>query len=381
MYLRGFLFAIIFLLLALCTHAQVTIGSGTPPAEGALLQLKQNDDQGTNSTKGLLLPRVGLTDLDNLFPMFTSNGSGDYNEGVKADQDAVHAGLVVFNVNTKGCAIRPGIYAWDGLAWVSLSQNRDDDDISGYSFDRSRDSLALVSLYNNTGGTAWTDKTNWLSNKPITEWAGVTCIEKCANGKTEVAVTGIHFENNNLTGTLPSDLKDLVNLTDLSLPVGQLNGNIPTWISDLTKLQVLDLRSNLFTGAIPDELGDLTDLEVLDIQDNQLSGTIPATLGNLTNLSYLNLAYNNSLTGAIPSELGDLTSMFFFDLQYCSLTGSIPTTFSGLTSLFSINLSGNQLSGNIPANLLSVMINEFCPQYLSGGSMVNINPWTNYTCP
>lgn len=379
MNIRVFLLVNLFLLLATYIQAQVTIGMGSPPEDGAILQLKQKDGAGANSVKGLLLPRVSLSDLDNLFPMFTDNGSGGYEEGVKADLDAAHAGLMVYNVNTKGCDIRRGVYTWSGDQWNYVGLNSYDGS-SGYSFDRSRDSLALVALYNSTGGSGWTDKTNWLSNKPITEWAGVTCVEGCVNGKADVAVTGIHFENNNLVGQLPADLKNIVNLTELSLPVGQLDGSIPSWLSDLTKLQAIDLRSNQFSGVIPTELAGLSDLVILDLQNNQLDGPIPAGLENLTQLSYLNLAYNEQLTGTIPTGLGSLAKLMYLDLQYCSFSGNIPSLFSNLINLISINLSGNQLAGDIPVNLLSVTIKGFCPQYMSGGAIINSNPWTNYNC-
>ena len=376
---------LVFLMLfTLYGYAQVTIGSGIPPVNGAILDLKQQDkpDGSENSRAGMLLPRVKLTDPNNLFPMFTSDGAGGYTNQVKADEDALHTGLVVYNVNTAGCALHPGIFVWTGNKWASLSKPVDDD-ISGYSFDRARDSLALVALYNSTGGAGWTSKDNWLSSKPITEWAGVTCVEKCAGGKIEVGVTGIHFENNNLTGTLPVDLANLANLTQLSLPVGQLSGNIPD-LSALAKLRIMDFRSNRLTGPIPSGLGSLPGLVTLDLQDNQLAGPIPNELGNLAGLRYLNLAYNNQLTGTLPGGLGNLANLIFFDVQYCSLSGDIPSTFSNLTNLVILYLSGNRLAGTIPANLLSVPNKRLCPQYQPGGSIINPNPWTNYNdvdCP
>ena len=37
-----------------------------------------------------------------------------------------------------------------------------------------QDSMALVGLYNATGGSSWTNHTNWLAaNKPVSEWEGV----------------------------------------------------------------------------------------------------------------------------------------------------------------------------------------------------------------
>ncbi|WP_160111077.1 hypothetical protein [Dysgonomonas sp. Marseille-P4361] len=44
----------LFFLLSNFTNAQVTIGSGEPPVEGALLQLKEDGNKGVNSTRGLM---------------------------------------------------------------------------------------------------------------------------------------------------------------------------------------------------------------------------------------------------------------------------------------------------------------------------------------
>jgi len=375
-----YIFSVLIILNTLCTYAQVTVGLGSPPVEGAILQLKQRDNIGANSTKGLALPRVSLTDLNNLFPMFTDNGAGGYNEGVKADQDAMHIGLTVYNVNTVGCIIRQGVFTWEGDKWIQLGKPVDDD-VSGFSFDRERDSLALVALYNNTGGLEWTNKTNWLSSRPITEWYGVSYIEKCLNGKAELAVTGIHFENNNLVGTLPEDLKNIVNLTHLSLPVSQLTGNLPVWLSQLTKLQIIDFRSNQLSGPIPTELENLANLRALDLQGNELTGTIPSTIGNLTKLKYLNLAYNDQLVGGLPVELGNLTGLISLDVQHCNLSGNIPTLFGNLSNLIIFSLSGNKLEGDIPTSLLNVLNKKVCPQYKSDGTTINPNPWTNYSDP
>lgn len=59
--------------------AQVTIGSNKAPVPGALLDLKEHESSGTDQTtavKGLALPRVQLSDLRNLYPMF--KGDTDY---------------------------------------------------------------------------------------------------------------------------------------------------------------------------------------------------------------------------------------------------------------------------------------------------------------
>ena len=139
------------------------------------------------------------------------------------------------------------------------------------------DRTALVALYNATGGASWITSTNWLSDRPLGAWHGVTT---------------------NSDGRV----------TDLSLASNQLTGPIPAWLGDLTNLTGLWLWGNQLTGPIPAELGDLTNLTELYLASNQLTGEIPPELGGLSNLMWLELDFNQ-LTGPIPAELGDLTNL------------------------------------------------------------------------
>ena len=58
-------------------------------------------------------------------------------------------------------------------------------------------------------------------------------------------------------------------------------------------------------GSIPSEIGNLTNLTELYLYFNQLTGSIPSEIVNLTNLERLKL-YNNQLTGVIPESICDL---------------------------------------------------------------------------
>lgn len=107
--------------------AQVTIGSGAPPVQGTLLQLKENESTGENASKGLMLPRVELSNINNLFPMFADPGNpgspnADYiNPTYKDEQDKLHTGLVVFNTNL--CApFGKGVFLWNGQNWYPVSE-------------------------------------------------------------------------------------------------------------------------------------------------------------------------------------------------------------------------------------------------------------------
>ena len=195
---------------------------------------------------------------------------------------------------------------------------------------------ALVALYNSTNGASWTVNTNWIQTDTPCSWYGVTC------GSSYV--TSISLSNNQLSGSIPSQLGSLTNLTDLELGVNQLSGTIPD-LSKLTNLTQLNLASNQLSGSIPD-LSKLTNLQNLWLLNNQLSGSIPSQLGSLTNLQTLWLD-NNQLSGSIPTQLGSLTNLTNLDLHSNQLIGSIPDL-SKLTNLQYLVLYNNQLSGSIP---------------------------------
>jgi len=109
--------------------AQVTIGSEIPPIKGALLDLKQYtpDAENKTATMGILLPRVELTDINNLFPMFGDDGMGGYKTAQgsfdKITEDATHTGLTVYNMIRNICLADPlykGVYTWNGSSWIFM---------------------------------------------------------------------------------------------------------------------------------------------------------------------------------------------------------------------------------------------------------------------
>jgi len=99
----------------------------------------------------------------------------------------------------------------------------------------------------------------------------------------------------------------------LGLGNNQLIGSIPSEISNLTNLERLYLHNNQLTGSIPPEIGNLTNLERLSLHVNQLSGEIPEGICELTNLNWspefidwdYSYIYNNQLCPPYPSCIED----------------------------------------------------------------------------
>ena len=161
----------------------------------------------------------------------------------------------------------------------------------------------------------------------------------------------INLGINDLTGEISSSVSNLINLQTLNLEYNNLTGEIPTEIGGLSDLENLDLGGNNFTGSIPEELGSLINLKVLILYSNELTGSIPIEISNLTNLEHLSF-YNNNLTGEIPAELGNLISLTtILNLGFNNLTGAIPSEIGNLLNLESLKLMDNQLTGEIPSNL------------------------------
>ena len=205
------------------------------------------------------------------------------------------------------------------------------------------DREVLTALYHATGGEEWRDRTNWLSDRPISEWYGVG-----TDGSGQV--TRLNLRDNGLSRDIPLAVGQLDRLQQLSLGGNRLVGAIPAELGGLTNLQTLNLEGNHLSGAVPARLGELGNLQELHLSHNQLSGPIPPELGGLSNLQELGLE-GNHLTGAIPAELGGLSNLQWLILGGNQLGGAIPTELDGLSNLQRLLLWSNQLSGTIPAEL------------------------------
>ena len=248
-------------------------------------------------------------------------------------------GLYHCEITNPGAADRTyrtfGFFSVAGLTLESIA-----DTVRVRGFDRNSDSLALVALYRSTDGPNWRRK--WNLEEPINTWYGVTVSRN--------RVIEIQLSSNNLVGTIPSELGNLMLLTSLNLAYNELSGPIPSEFGDLNELTELILTSNNLNGSIPNELGNLIQLQSLRLDRNQLSGPIPSELGNLIQLTFLVL-FSNELSGSIPSELGNLIQLTILWLDNNQLSGPIPSELGMLSELRHLELFNNQLSGPIPSEL------------------------------
>ena len=272
------------------------------------------------------------------------------------------------------------------------------------------DRKTLVALYNATNGDNWGNNYNWLSDRPIGEWWGVTTDD---SGR----VIELQLDVNELRGEIPAALGSLVKLKRLDLLWNHLSGGIPAELGRLPNLEFLNLGWNKLSGEIPGGLGDLSNLQWLYLQGNRLSGCIPDSLRHQLDLYESDLGglpfcgdgdtgtspavqvdrealvalYNatngdnwednrnwlskrpigewwgvttddggrvielvldfNLLSGMIPAELGSLANLERLELHWNRLTGEIPSELGSLPNLKTLVLSFNDLSGQIPKEL------------------------------
>ncbi len=290
---------------------------------------------------------------------------------------------------------------------------------------RYNDSLALVDLYNATGGnTTW--QYNWNLNQNMNTWYGITL-----NGQG--CVTQINLPSAQLSGSLPSSLGNLSYLSKLDLSNNQLTGSIPATLGNLSNLNQLYLDNNQMNGCYDPNLTNLCgqlinsyrvsngnnfdalwdsfcstgsgacainscryqdSLSLVAIYNsagganwsnpwnlNQPMNTWSGVTLNANNcVRELNLA-SRGLSGTIAPELGNLSSLEIINFQSNLLSGSIPSSISELDNLTSLNLAQNNLSSSIPSalgtlvnlenlNLQDNSFNSVIP--ISFGNLINI---------
>ncbi len=135
----------------------------------------------------------------------------------------------------------------------------------------------LAAFFEATGGVAWTDNANWLTDEPVSSWFGVTVEDSL--------LVGLELPGNGLAGTLPPAIGDFVDLKRLDLEGNELSGELPADLENLTRLEDLDLSDNAFSGPVPRGISGIEPLKRLDLSGNGMRGALPGGFANLASLS------------------------------------------------------------------------------------------------
>lgn len=191
----------------------------------------------------------------------------------------------------------------------------------------------LIKLYQETNGPAWpeSERTNWCTNLPLTEWAGVTA---------HPSIKGLYrLEKHGITGNV--DFSGCKSLETINI-----YGNINTLnVSDCPMLVEFDTDAQNILARNCDGL-DILSLNVEKCASADLSGCM--RLSNLSvqgieklivshcpSLTYLDISGNHALKYLDASECDRL-----YQINYITYLPSIPLVLIGGENLEYLNVSG-----------------------------------------
>ncbi|KAL1362688.1 hypothetical protein HN51_010911 [Arachis hypogaea] len=185
-------------------------------------------------------------------------------------------------------------------------------------------------------------------------------------GLTNIRILSLEMNPslNATTGwSFPLDLKESLQLTNLSFVHCNLVGPLPEFLGTLPSLLNLRLSYNRISGGIPNSFGQ-SSIQVLWL-NNQEGGGMSGSIDVIASMTFLTQLWlnGNKFNGKIPNNIGNLTSMKEINLNGNQLAGLIPESMANM-DLDQVDLSNNMLMGPIPkfkaATQVSYGSNFFC---------------------
>jgi len=315
----------------------------------------------------------------------TDIGSDTDGTGVINDKNTIRlvdtpAGRYVqenFGQATRDALELEGSPAYDALAWII----NDDVANANYGFENMindtdtaivfQQRFAAATFYNTHNGTDWNPEgVNWMSEKDICEWEGLTCgrfgdtdvFRNLSDFKGAPFVTKIDLRNKNLAGPLPAEIGLFTELKELILTSNWISGTLPMQLFSLANLEAIDLYDNNLSGELPTEFSNLNELTGLYLSMNQFEGPIPnewAQMGKIQQI-WLN---SNKLTGVLPTTFSN--TLEEIDLRNNQIGGPLPVGYASMPKLAILNLENNSLTGGIPDVFADSVLKEL---YLGSNS-------------
>jgi len=135
-----------------------------------------------------------------------------------------HAPINIFKKNVPEEGLKAGnVYNWKLVDLNPIDETR----------------KILESFYQKTGGEQWYKNDNWLSDKTFNEWYG---INETNDTQMSNNVNSLDLVNNNLSGTIPEELVDIMDLVE-----GWYN-------AEGDYISPIDLKFNYLYGSIPESV-------------------------------------------------------------------------------------------------------------------------------
>jgi hypothetical protein len=274
---------------------------------------------------------------------FVADSLADNSDGGTIEDKLVESGLL-----DPALLDIPNSPQAQALEWITtedpaqLSPNDD--------FLSQRYALAVL-FFSTAGSTSWTNAEYWLTDRGYCLWYGVECVGESDYVQLDgnAQVFQLNLTQNQLQGTVPTELTAFTGLFLLDLQDNALTGTLP--VLSFSILRGLSLANNQLAGSIPSQLLEVnSELRALDLSNNSFYSSIPPAIGAAINLRELRLDHND-LTGSIPPSIYALTSLEDLHLNSNQLTGSLPDSFYNLHRLETLHLHENTLTGAISSQL------------------------------
>jgi len=146
---------------------------------------------------------------------------------------------------------------------------------------------ALTQFYNATGGPQWALHTNWLSDKPVSQWYGIE-VNKMGY------VLKLKLINNNLTNNIPEDclgaLRCLEKIKLFDNP--NLRGNLP---KDISTLPLEYIKLDVKSFGLPETWGDMTGkAQSVWIRDNAVEPVVVRNYMVMSRMPAVAMAWINA---------------------------------------------------------------------------------------
>ena len=195
----------------------------------------------------------------------------------------------------------------------------------------------LIRFFNATGGVGWKRADRWTSYDPVCSWYGIEC-----NGTD---LTEIDLLDNNLTGTLTSDLANFTSIHRINLARNNLSGTLPPQWCTMAQVQELHLSINQLSGTLPPEWSEMR-VQFLYLDANQFTGFLPVAWSAMLKIVHLYVDYNK-LNGSLPHDWSAMQAQILY-LNDNLIAGSLPPEWSAMPNIKHLNLANNLITGSLP---------------------------------